>query len=132
MALAEDIQAIVAQVFDNTLVPGLNLVEAVSVQNLDTTPTFDGGTPTYTNPSVISTTALFRKYNVEEVEVSGGVIQRGDAELKFQSDDLTNGLNIDDEITITDSSQKYIVINPDVRKLDGSELLVIAQCREIA
>ncbi len=130
MTLANDLNKIVDSVFDNTLIPGLRIVEAVDFYKL-VPGTYD---PTTGNPGVtfdpaLPITAAVVRYNEKQIAASGGLIRAGDLKMIFRKTNALPEVKIKDQVEWL-GTRYEIVAEVKNKRLDQDGIVFICQVRK--
>lgn len=118
--LGDQIQGIIGQVFDNTLIPGLEVAEDVTLEPITRgtpSPTSESTGVSYGGP--YSKNVVIREFTTREVAQSDGMIIQGDLSVKvFKDTDITS---CDDgtKMTRTLNSRLYLLQKPKETVIDG-------------
>lgn len=131
MGVAEDINQVIGNLFDNSLIPGLAVSENVNFKRLQNVGpgSYNAatGAPGTQYAAPVAVRAVITQWTQYEIGVSQGRIQNGDLKVILQVTQSFSSIKIGD--LIERGSVDYHVLNIDTKDINGANALFICQVR---
>lgn len=127
MTLGADIRAIVDRVFENKLIPGLQIAEQVTLTHKSNAEynTETGKVDAVTTEEARD--AIIRPYSSREIAQSGGYLRSLDVEIRIRSEKEKSVPTFGDLIVA--NGRSLTVFATDEIRIDGEVVIFVCRCR---
>ena len=131
MGIGETIGTLFDKAYDNTLIPGLDVAESVTV-TLESDASYNVSTGANSGtPDAQSVNALIGEVTAEEVATSEGLYKIGDLRISIQADSSITESTLDNNTVITYRTRKYRVVDIRTNVINNTLEDFDCVCRQI-